>query len=71
MTNFSALVNVHIYVYMHIYMQMIHLDLATNIRSSSEIYKLLTLTNSTDAVEDIATLTLTAVGAHLVDTTMP
>lgn len=53
------------------YIQRTHLDLATNVRPSSEICKLLTLTNPTDAVEDVACLTLTAVGAHLVDTTMP
>lgn len=31
---------------------------------------ILTLTNSSDAVEDVASLTLTAVGAQQVDTTM-
>lgn len=58
-------------MYVFIYMQRTDKDLATNVRTSSEIYKLLTLTNPTDAVEDVASLTLTAVGAQQVDTTMP
>lgn len=39
------------------------------LRASSEI-ALLTLTNSIDAVEDVASLALTAVGAHQVYTTV-
>lgn len=46
------------------------MDLATYVRTLSEIYQLLTLTNSTEAVEVVASLTLTAVRAQHVDTTM-